>query len=263
MKRRRRLLKKSRPWNNRKKHKLVKNVHIGCSGWNYGHWKGRFYGRKTSSEGWFAEYSSIFSTVEINNTFYRLPEPSTFKSWEKQAPENFIYAVKANRYITHMKKLKDPRGPVDRFLGRAGMLGGHLGPVLFQLPPRWRVNPERLDAFTDILPGRIKCVFEFRDPSWYRDDIYRILERKKMSLCLHDMKGSASPVLPVGPVCYIRFHGTTGLYGGKYPVRKLREWAGIIKEQATRGREVYAYFNNDAGANAPKDAIKLKEMLGC
>ena len=169
-------------------------LHVGCSGWNYNHWKGLFYAQDSSSEDWFREYSSRFSTVEINNTFYQLPKRSIFKKWHDQAAPGFIFAVKANRFITHMKKLKEPDKAVKRFLDRAFLLKEHLGPVLFQLPPHWRMNTERLERFTDALPGKVNSVFEFRDSSWYDEKIYRILDSKNMSMCLHDMRGSESPL---------------------------------------------------------------------
>ena len=236
-------------------------LQIGCSGWNYDHWKGLFYPKESSSSSWFKEYASIFSTVEINNTFYQLPEPSTFRRWHDQAGRGFIYAVKANRFITHMKKLKDPRKPVKRFLGRARLLKEHLGPILFQLPPHWTVNIERLDKFTDILPEGLKYVFEFREKTWYCEDVYKLLSSKGMSLCLHDMKGSKSPILSVGPLCYIRFHGTTSKYGGKYSLGSIRKWAKYIKSMLSEKKEVYAYFNNDAEASAPKNALQLIREL--
>lgn len=237
------------------------HLFIGCSGWNYDHWKGAFYPESISSREEFSRYTLHFSTVEVNNTFYNLPDASVFKNWEKEAPKGFIYAVKANRFITHMKKLKNPKLPVRKFLTRARMLKKHLGPVLFQLPPRWKVNTERLDEFTDILPEDLEYVFEFRDPSWYSDEVYKILEGKKMSMCLHDMKGSVSPEISVGPLSYIRFHGATELYGGKYPLKKLKKWAIFIRKEMKKGKKVYAYFNNDAEANAPKDALKLRKEL--
>lgn len=241
---------------------MAKNkVHIGCSGWNYDHWKRVFYKKSSSSGEWFSEYSSVFSTVEINNTFYRLPEESTFRKWHDQAAKGFIYAVKANRFITHMKKLKDPKEPVELFLGRARLLGEHLGPILFQIPPHWSVNPKRLDEFTGILPAGLKYVFEFRDSSWYDDEVYGILSGKKMSVCRHDMEGSASPDVSVGPLCYIRFHGTSGTYGGRYPDKVLKKWSDIIRKELDGKKEVYVYFNNDAEANAPKDAQRLWKIL--
>jgi uncharacterized protein YecE (DUF72 family) len=186
---------------------------------------------------------------------------SVFRKWKDQAPPGFIYAVKANRFITHMKKLKDPVENVERFLEHARELGTHLGPVLFQLPPHWTVNAKRLDEFTDILPEGMEYVFEFRDSSWYDKSIYGILAKKKMSMCLHDMRGSVSPPVTVGPLCYLRFHGTAGSYGGKYPVNMLRKWARFIKETAAEGKKTYAYFNNDAEANAPRDAAQLIEEV--
>ncbi|MFH1665829.1 MAG: DUF72 domain-containing protein [Candidatus Omnitrophota bacterium] len=232
-------------------------VHIGCSGWDYKHWKGCFYPESCPPGEWFEKYAGIFSTVEINNTFYRLPPVSTFKKWRDMAPEGFIYAVKASRFITHMKKLKDAGGAMRQFLDRAGALGNRLGPILIQLPPRWRVNAERLDGFTDELPAGFRYVFEFRDSSWYDEDVYGILSGKDMSLCLHDMKGSEPPETAIGPLSYIRFHGTAGSYGGKYPEDILDKRARFIKKMRGEGREVYAYFNNDAEANAPRDAVRL------
>ncbi|MGB2630417.1 MAG: DUF72 domain-containing protein [Candidatus Omnitrophota bacterium] len=238
------------------------SLNIGCSGWNYDHWKGLFYPGESSSPAWFKEYSSVFSTVEINNTFYQLPEASTFRKWHDQAGSGFIYAVKANRFITHMKKLKEPRRPVERFLKRARLLKEHLGPILFQLPPHWKVNPERLERFTEVLPGGLIYVFEFRERSWYNGEIYDLLSSKGMSMCIHDMKGSKSPVISVGPVCYIRFHGTTSKYGGKYSLGSIRKWAKYIKKILSGGKDVYAYFNNDAEANAPKNALQLIREVG-
>lgn len=237
-------------------------IHIGCSGWNYKHWQGRFYSAKSPSKDWFKEYASRFSTVEINNTFYRLPEASVFEKWRKQARKNFIYAVKANRFITHMKKLKNVEEPLKNFLDRAKLLGSHLGPVLFQLPPYWGVNAERLDEFTDMLPKKRLYVFEFRDPSWYSDKVYKILSAKKMAMCLHDMEGSESPMMLVGEICYIRFHGTSGKYGGGYTLPVLRKWVKIMQKAVKEKKAVYVYFNNDADAHAPHDALRLIRKIG-
>lgn len=156
-----------------------------------------------------------------------------------------------------MKKLKDSKKPVEHFLSHARILKSHLGPILFQLPPHWKVNEERLKRFTDILPKGLKYVFEFRDKSWYKEEVYEILSKRKMSLCLHDMPEAPSPMIPVGPIIYLRFHGTGGLYGGKYTLSSLRGWASFMKKMLSKGKDVYAYFNNDAEANAPKDALRL------
>jgi uncharacterized protein YecE (DUF72 family) len=236
-------------------------VHIGCSGWNYRHWRGPFYKEESSPADWFREYSSVFSTVEINNTFYNLPAGSVFRSWKDQAPERFIYAVKANRFITHMKKLKDAGAAAGNFLDRAELLGKHLGPVLFQLPPNWKRDAGRLEDFTRSLPAGHEYVFEFRNATWYDDEIFRMLSDRKMSMCLHDMEGSSSPLERVGNICYIRFHGSGAKYGGGYKKPMLLKWLRVAREALESGRHVYAYFNNDAEAHAPHDALTFRKMF--
>ena len=238
----------------------MREVRIGCSGWQYKHWRGNFYPADLPQRAWFDRYASEFDTVEINNTFYRLPERATFASWARQAPPGFVYAVKASRFLTHMKKLKDPEEPLDRFFSRASALGLALGPVLYQLPPRWGVDVERLAAFLDRLPPRRKHAIEFRDPSWYRDDVFGLLERHRVSLCLHDMAGSTTGKLVVGPFVYIRFHGPQK-YGGRYRDEVLDAWAAWLRSRAREGLSVYAYFNNDTGGHAPRDAARLRARI--
>src|SRR5581483_166254 len=165
---------------------------IGCSGWQYKHWRGDFYPRELPTSRWLEFYASHLDTVEVNNSFYRLPEAPVFAAWKRRAPDGFIYAVKASRFLTHMKKLKDPAEPLERFFSRASHLGRTLGPVLYQLPPHWPVNVDRFKVFLEHLPRRRRHVVEFRDPSWYTDAIYALLEQHQVALCLHDMKGSAS-----------------------------------------------------------------------
>jgi uncharacterized protein YecE (DUF72 family) len=235
-------------------------VRVGCSGWQYRHWHGDFYPASLPSARWFEHYASRFDTVEVNNTFYRLPDGATFAAWRRRAPRRFLFAVKASRFLTHMKKLKDPGEPIKRFFGRAMRLGPRLGPVLYQLPTRWPVNFDRLAAFLKMLPRRRRHTIEFRDPSWYRDDVFALLERHRVALCLHDMSGSASGKLAVGPFVYVRFHGTTK-YGGRYGDETLTEWAAWLVEQARNGRGIYAYFNNDTGGHAPRDAVRLREAI--
>ncbi len=235
-------------------------VRVGCSGWLYAHWRGRFYPAELAARGWFAYYAGQFDTVEINNTFYRLPEPSTFETWRRQAPRRFGYAVKASRFLTHRKKLKDPREPLRRLFARASRLGPTFGPVLYQLPPRWPANLERFEAFLRALPKRRRHAIEFRDPSWYDDRVFALLTRYSVALCLHDMTGSASGRLAVGPFVYVRFHDTTK-YGGRYADDTLASWADWLASRASAGLPVYAYFNNDAEAHAPRDALRLREMI--
>ena len=234
-------------------------VRIGCSGWQYKHWKGDFYPADLRTGEWFARYAATFDTVEINNSFYRLPEAHTFRSWRDRAPAGFLFAVKASRFLTHMKKLKDPEEPLQRFFENAAPLGATLGPVLYQLPPRWPLDLERLRHFLGMLPKRVRHVIEFREPSWYAQEALDLLEAHGVALCLHDMMGSASGRRRVGPFVYVRFHGVTK-YGGRYGDEELQPWAEWLEAEHASGRDVFAYFNNDIGGHAPRDAVRLREM---
>jgi uncharacterized protein YecE (DUF72 family) len=236
-------------------------VRVGCSGWQYAHWRGNFYPADLPQSRWFEHYASVFDTVEVNNSFYRLPEISTFEAWKKRAPDGFLFAVKASRFLTHMKKLKDPEEPLSRFFERASGLGRKLGPVLYQLPPRWPKNLERLQGFLAALPSGKTHVVEFREPSWYCEDVFSALECAGVGLCLHDMRGSESPRRFVGPVTYARFHGSGARYGGRYPDSLLEEWARLFAREVQRGGRAYAYFNNDSGGHAPRDAIRFREAV--
>src|SRR4051812_4276703 len=235
-------------------------LRVGCSGWQYKHWRGDFYPAALPQAHWLEYYAERFDTVEINNSFYRLPESATFLSWRERAPREFVYAVKASRFLTHMKKLKDPEDPVQLFFSRADHLGRTLGPVLYQLPPRWPVNVERLTTFLQTLPKRRRHAIEFREPSWYTDEVFTLLNRYRVALCLHDMRGSASGRLRVGPFVYARFHGTER-YSGSYSDAHLQEWADWMAEQLAGNVDVYAYFNNDVGGHAPRDAARLRAAV--
>jgi uncharacterized protein YecE (DUF72 family) len=235
-------------------------VRIGCSGWQYKHWRGDFYPEKLPQQRWLAYYAARFNTVEINNTFYRLPEATAFGQWRDQAPPGFVYAVKASRFLTHMKKLKDPEEPVDRLLQRAANLHGALGPVLFQLPPRWPLNIPRLTTFLETLPSGFRYAIEFREPSWYAAEVFALLERHQVALCLHDMAGSDSGQMIVGPFAYVRFHGVAK-YSGRYADRTLDVWADWLAARLRAGVSIYAYFNNDTGGHAPRDAARLRARL--
>jgi len=234
---------------------------VGCSGWQYKHWRnGAFYPAAIPQTRWFEYYASCFDTVEINNTFYRLPEAGTFAQWKARAPNGFLYAVKASRFLTHMKKLKDPVDPLDRLFSRARQLGRTLGPVLYQLPPRWSLDLDRLETFVRALPKRRRHAIEFRDPSWYTPDVFALLDRCGVALCLHDMAGSATGRIAHGPFVYARFHGPQK-YNGRYPDDALERWADWLSSQLKNGRPVYAYFNNDIGAHAPRDAMRLRDLI--
>lgn len=234
---------------------------IGTSGWVYEHWKGIFYPEKLAQDELFGYYQDNFDTVEINYSFYRLPSESAFEGWHEQAQEGFTYAVKANRYITHMKKLKDPSEPVGDFLRRARLLKEHLGPILWQLPPRWHANPERFERFASILPDDLTHVFEFRDADWFQDPIRDILEAHHLTFCIFSATGLDCPVWVTSDVVYLRFHGIDGRYQGKYGEGNLAPWAERIRGWLSEGRTVFAYFNNDAHGHAITDAQRFRDML--
>ena len=234
---------------------------MGCSGWEYKHWRNDFYPADLQKTRWFEHYAARFDTVEINNTFYRLPETATFARWRERAPMRFEFAVKASRFLTHMKKLKDPEEPVERLFSRMRALGRHLGPVLYQLPPGWKLDRARLEYFLQVLPRDVRHVMEFREPSWYAEDVLALLASHGVALCLHDMKGSATGRERVGPFVYVRFHGASGTYSGAYPEERLRTWADWLHAQRADGADVYAYFNNDVGGHAPRDAVVLRRLM--
>jgi uncharacterized protein YecE (DUF72 family) len=236
-------------------------IRIGCSGWNYRHWRGIFYPDRLPVKDWFAFYATNFDTVEINNSFYRLPKAETFAAWRKQAPPDFRYAVKANRFLTQAKKLKDCEEPVARMMAPVRHLGETLGPVLYQLPPMLRINLDRLESFLTLLPGDVTHVFEFRDTSWYAEETLAMLDRFGAGFVAHDFPAIASPRWAVGKVAYVRFHGGVGKYYGRYPDEVLLAWAEWMAAQAEAGRPVWAYFNNDGEAAAIDDALTLKTMM--
>ena len=237
------------------------HIHIGCSGWNYRDWRGAFYPEGLPAKRWFAFYAEQFDTVEINNSFYRLPRAETFDAWREQAPAGFCYAVKANRFITQAKKLKDCQEPLARMIAPTRHLRPALGPILYQLPPSLHLNLDRLEAFLTLLPDDLSHVFEFRDKSWYIDATRDLLDRFGAGFVAHDFPAKASPRWVSGGIVYIRFHGGTGKYVGRYPDKLLQDWADWIAEHARAGRPVWAYFNNDTDAAAIDDALTLKAMV--
>jgi uncharacterized protein YecE (DUF72 family) len=243
-------------------------LRVGCSGWIYKSWKGTFYPAELPPSRWLAYYASVFDTVEINGTFYRLPEAGTFAVWRRGTPSGFLMAVKASRFLTHMKRLRDPDEPLDRLLSRAAELGPRLGPVLYQLPPNFHLDLARLDAFLGRLPRtvpgtrrRLQHVIEFRHPSWYVPATRELLERHAVTMCLHDKTGSAVAADGAGPCVYVRFHGTTGRYHGSYGDAALRKWAARLANEWRAGRDVYAYFNNDPQGVAAENAARLRSMV--
>jgi uncharacterized protein YecE (DUF72 family) len=237
-------------------------VRIGCSGWQYRHWRGRFYPERMAMARWFGFYAEHFDTVEINSSFYRLPKASTFEKWRDQAPPGFCYAVKANRFLTQAKKLVDCDEPMERMMTATRHLGERLGPILYQLPPSLRLDLARLERFLELLPRDVTNVFEFRHGSWYEPATIALLERFGTSFCIHDMRGSTSERVAVGPAAYVRFHGGAGKYWGRYSDERLLDWSDWIAGEARSGRDVWCYFNNDIDAHAIADAQTLKSMVG-
>jgi uncharacterized protein YecE (DUF72 family) len=235
------------------------DIRIGTSGWYYDHWKQRFYPADLPKSKWFEYYAQYFDTVEINNTFYHLPKEQTLQRWHNIAPKNFLYAVKAHRYITHIKRLKDSAEPLERFFERVGLLKSRLGPILYQLSPNLQKNFDLLEAFIKLLPRRKTAVFEFRHKSWYSEDTYNLLDKSGAGFCIHDMPGKESPRIVTGEVIYIRFHGTTDRYSGSYPKSQLQNWANWLKNHSKKVRAIYIYFNNDAQGHAIKNAKQLRE----
>jgi uncharacterized protein YecE (DUF72 family) len=236
-------------------------IRIGTSGWVYGHWRGVFYPAGLRQRDWFAFYARSFDTVEINNSFYRLPAAGTFEAWRRQAPPGFLYAVKASRYLTHLKKLKEPEAPLDRFFENAGNLGQTLGPVLYQLPPHWQVNLDRFEHFLGVLPAGRTHVVEFRDARWLSEEVFQLMERYGVAHCIHDMHPLAVPLRITAPTVYVRFHGDMEHYGD-YPLATLDAWAGRIVAWNHQHLDVFVYFNNDIFGYAVKNALALKELVG-
>ena len=234
---------------------------IGTSGWMYEHWRDVLYRQGVSRDDMLPAYANSFRTVEVNNTFYQLPDEDTIQGWYRKTPDDFVFAVKANRYITHMKNLLEPRDPVSRLLDRVTGLGAKLGPILFQLPPGWHVNAERLEHFTGVLPEGHRYVFEFRHESWYTDSVYDILEESGSAFCVHDHKDAPSPERVTADFAYVRFHGRRGAYAGRYPPADLVNWVNTVSAWNARGLDVYCYFNNDFRGYAVENALELNRLL--
>ncbi len=233
-------------------------IHVGTSGWQYRHWRGRFYPERLPQAAWLEHYATAFATVELNNSFYRLPSQAAFDAWRERTPDGFVFAVKASRYITHIRRLREPLEPVELFWSRAERLGPKLGPVLFQLPPRFGVDLGRLGALLDVLPNDMRAAFEFRDSSWMVKQVYELLDRAGAALVLADRPGARVPDVVTGGWSYVRFHQGQATRPD-YAKEKLRRWAGRLATMPAR--DVFAYFNNDQGGAAVRDALALRRML--
>jgi uncharacterized protein YecE (DUF72 family) len=234
------------------------DVIIGTSGWQYDDWRGRFYPKDLSKTSWLAYFSRVFPSVEVNNSFYQLPRESAFARWREQTPSGFVVTVKANRFITHIKRLKDCGEPLELFWSRCVLLGDKLGPILFQLPPRFAADHERLRAFIRLLPKQMRAAFEFRDQSWETEETYDILDGAGAAFVIPDWPDREPPIHVTGGWSYVRLHKGGKIRPG-YSRRKLERWADVLRELGAE--QTYVYFNNDTGGAALRDAVTLTGML--
>jgi uncharacterized protein YecE (DUF72 family) len=237
-------------------------VRIGTSGWHYPHWRGPFYPEKLPFSRMLEYYCRHFDTVELNNTFYRLPTERGLESWRESTPKGFSFAAKGSRYLTHMKKFKDPAPGVAKFFERVDRLGRKLGPVVFQLPPTWEVNADRLRGFLEVLPKRHKYAFELRNPTWHTREIYRLLRGHNAAFCIFEIAGEFSGLEITADFTYVRLHGPGGAYQGRYSSAALRKWAERIREWRKDLRAIYVYFDNDQSGYAVENARTLRGLAG-
>jgi uncharacterized protein YecE (DUF72 family) len=231
---------------------------IGTSGWQYDDWRGVFYPSELPRKEWFRYYARHFDTVEVNNTFYQLPSERTFDSWREQAPSEFCFALKFSRYATQMKKLKEPGATIGSFMERASRLRESLGPLLVQLPPRWKRDVPRLAAFLDAAPSDVRWAIEFRDASWLHDDVFGVLRNHGAGLVIHDLIEN-HPREITADFVYLRFHGVD--YSHQYSPLALSGEAAWIRDCLERELDVYTYFNNDYRGYAVSNALVLRRYV--
>ncbi len=234
---------------------------IGTSGWHYNDWKGRFYPEKLPKAKWLEYYARHFTTLELNNSFYRLPSEEAFARWYGSSPPGFTFAVKVSRYITHIKRLKDCEEALNNIMSRSVLLKEKLGPLLYQLPPGLHRDDDMLTAFLENLPGGFRHVIEFRHKSWLAEEVFDILRQYCVGFCVFDMPKLTSPLMATADFAYIRFHGSDSFYSSCYTDGELADWAGRITEMAKNLDSVYIYFNNDIEGFALKNAETIREFL--
>ena len=235
-------------------------LRIGTSGWQYRDWRGAFYPEKLAQSRWLEHYIARFATVELNNSFYRLPKPETFGAWTARLPDDFLMAVKASRFLTHVKRLRDPEQPVQRFLDSIRPLGRKLGPVLLQLPPRMPADPDRLDDALACFSGHIRVTVELRDRSWFVDEVRAVLEQHGAAVCLADRQSRpVSPLWRTADWTYLRCHEGRGADAPCYGDDALRGWLRRLQD-GWDGCECFVYFNNDARCCAVDNAVRLAEL---
>lgn len=237
------------------------DCYIGTSGWSYPHWRTVFYPDTLPGSAYLDYYARHFSSVEINHSFYQLPSTTTIEHWCAQVPTQFLFAVKASRFITHMKKLRDPDQTLPPFFQSITPLKHHLGPILFQLPPRWHCNLARLEQFLASLSPDYRYAFEFRDRSWIAAPVLAALRRANAAFCIYDLNGYQSPAHVTADFVYLRLHGPDGPYQGSYSSQVLHSWADRIANWRGQRHKVFCYFDNDTQGFAVDNALALQAML--
>ncbi len=236
-------------------------VYIGTSGWQYPDFSELFYPRGVEKNEQLTYYSRKFNSVEINNTFYHLPKEDSVKRWYEQVAEKFVFSIKASRYITHMKNLMDPEETLPNFYERIGTLRDKCGPILFQLPPRWQINQTRFAQFLQHLPKENRHVFEFRNPTWLKDDIYDLLEKHRAAFCIYDINYKLSPLITTTDFVYIRLHGPGKAYQDPYDLESLKQWGNRIQAWLESDLDVYCYFDNTYQGHAWENARNLQSII--
>ncbi len=235
---------------------------VGTSGWSYANWQGRFYPPGLKRTDWLAHYAGQFRSVEINNSFYHLPRDAMLAGWVERTPVDFVFAVKAWRAITHYRRLRDCAEPLAVFLDRIGALGGKCGPVLFQLPPRWHADLDRLSDFLALLPADRRFAMEFRDPDWHRDEVYGLLRARNVAFCPFELADLTAPRVVTADFTYVRLHGRQARYRGAYDEAALADWSTWLANNLAEGRDAYVYFDNtDEADHAVRDACRLADRL--
>ena len=238
-------------------------VLIGTSGWHYDSWRGKFFPKGLPLKEQLPYYSSQFSTTELNGVFYRTPTPEAVKGWRSQTARDFVFAWKASKFITHWKRLSDNSvNSLELLEDRLSLLGPKTGPILFQLPPNFKADADRLASFLKLLPKKRRYSFEFRHPSWYAPPILRLLRGRNISLCISDHHDAPAPWTRTADFVYVRGHGPTGRYKGHYSPKTLSGWAARIRSWNRQGCDVFVYFDNDQKSAAPADARSLRELMG-
>ena len=232
-------------------------VHIGTSGWQYRDWRATFYPARLPQRHWLEAYAKTFATVESNNAFYRLPERHVFEAWAERTPDDFVMAVKMSRFLTHIRRLRDPAEPVERFLDRARGLDSKLGPVLIQLPPQFRADLARLEATLRLFPADVRVAVEFRHATWFTDETRRLLERHGAALCLADRRGPQTPLWRTADWTYVRFHEGRATPAPCYGRTTLATWTERIQDGWGQDAEAWVFFNNDPHGCAPRDAARF------